>query len=651
MPQHVTVGIVGGGVAGLALAKMLEMLGISYILYEGYHTIAPNADASLGLMPSGLRIFDQLGVLDKIEAFSVDHDRWEHRDWESGRLYRRTSVMRNYPALYFTLSSPRRQDARLRIQARHLSPGRISDIFARREVAVMTALEEGVGEYWFCGRLFLLGDSAHKMVPHAAMGANQAMESAACFVNILRRVNPSLGKEYCSNLRASEAEKCLSSYAAKRKNTLKAVVQAATASRNNQLMAGSAAEDFLHTLPDIREEDILLKPLRSLIRAERLEDWMCGSERVEKYTEASGKALAILNSGGSLAECGLYVHLTNSIREGPRVEKEQPSPRISFCFSNLYQPSPNMNHFFYSIVNLFPLALPNPAEAALPSSTANQVRRDNPTPEEADPHSSMTTLSLLLRCPHRRKELNVYSDAGSALSYKFMIMTSCSYTDPTFRQVTEFHRNPGTKPNRLYQSVPRDTRQRSMSAASHPSTMADSTACLESLGSNNDYLNQLRERPNDDEIADERLLLFRRTLTINTTSRHCGWSSERLAFKIQHQLSEMATRTEAMVPLGKRRLLIAQDETQIFPVAAGYDDSYVDYLSGHPTNPSFMTMQQYGPFRTNLSDHMETLAQYAVGFILQISETVLDELLPTPQQKDIGASNTKMTISLRQRDK
>jgi len=103
MPQHVTVGIVGGGVAGLALAKMLEMLGISYILYESYHTIAPNAGASLGLMPSGLRIFDQLGVLDKIEAFSVDHDRWEHRDGESGRLYRRTSVMRIYPSLYVTI--------------------------------------------------------------------------------------------------------------------------------------------------------------------------------------------------------------------------------------------------------------------------------------------------------------------------------------------------------------------------------------------------------------------------------------------------------------------------------------------------------------------------------------------------------------------
>lgn len=40
---------------------------------------------------------------------------------------------------------------------------RISDVFARKKVAVMTALEEAVGEDWFCGRLFLLGDSAHKV--------------------------------------------------------------------------------------------------------------------------------------------------------------------------------------------------------------------------------------------------------------------------------------------------------------------------------------------------------------------------------------------------------------------------------------------------------------------------------------------------------
>lgn len=99
MREHVTVGIVGGGIAGLTLAKMLEMLGVSYILYESYHHVAPKAGASLGLMPNGLRIFDQLGLINQIETFSVDHDRWEHRDGNSGQLHKLTTAMRHFPAM------------------------------------------------------------------------------------------------------------------------------------------------------------------------------------------------------------------------------------------------------------------------------------------------------------------------------------------------------------------------------------------------------------------------------------------------------------------------------------------------------------------------------------------------------------------------
>lgn len=39
----------------------------------------------------------------------------------------------------------------------------ISDVWENRKVAVMTALEEGVSEYWASQRLVLLGDSAHKV--------------------------------------------------------------------------------------------------------------------------------------------------------------------------------------------------------------------------------------------------------------------------------------------------------------------------------------------------------------------------------------------------------------------------------------------------------------------------------------------------------
>lgn len=36
-------------------------------------------------------------------------------------------------------------------------------IFENKRTAVMTALEEGIADHFFSGRLFVLGDSAHKV--------------------------------------------------------------------------------------------------------------------------------------------------------------------------------------------------------------------------------------------------------------------------------------------------------------------------------------------------------------------------------------------------------------------------------------------------------------------------------------------------------
>ncbi|RSM08654.1 hypothetical protein CEP52_004613 [Fusarium oligoseptatum] len=64
--------IVGGSVSGLSLANMLEKFDIEYILLEAHSTIAPQLGASIGLLPSGLRILDQLGCYDKIRALAGD---------------------------------------------------------------------------------------------------------------------------------------------------------------------------------------------------------------------------------------------------------------------------------------------------------------------------------------------------------------------------------------------------------------------------------------------------------------------------------------------------------------------------------------------------------------------------------------------------
>lgn len=64
--------IVGGSVSGLSLANMLEIFDIDYVLLEAHASIAPQLGASIGLLPSGLRILDQLGCYDKIRELAGD---------------------------------------------------------------------------------------------------------------------------------------------------------------------------------------------------------------------------------------------------------------------------------------------------------------------------------------------------------------------------------------------------------------------------------------------------------------------------------------------------------------------------------------------------------------------------------------------------
>jgi 2-polyprenyl-6-methoxyphenol hydroxylase-like FAD-dependent oxidoreductase len=49
---------------------MLERNGIDFLVLEGYPSIAPQVGASIGLLPNGLRILDQLGCCDKAIAMA-----------------------------------------------------------------------------------------------------------------------------------------------------------------------------------------------------------------------------------------------------------------------------------------------------------------------------------------------------------------------------------------------------------------------------------------------------------------------------------------------------------------------------------------------------------------------------------------------------
>ncbi|EXJ78155.1 hypothetical protein A1O3_09316 [Capronia epimyces CBS 606.96] len=67
--QPFKVVIVGGSVAGLSLANILQEYNIDYVLLEAYPDIAPQVGASIGILPHGNRILDQLGLFQKVLDF------------------------------------------------------------------------------------------------------------------------------------------------------------------------------------------------------------------------------------------------------------------------------------------------------------------------------------------------------------------------------------------------------------------------------------------------------------------------------------------------------------------------------------------------------------------------------------------------------
>lgn len=94
---HYPLAIVGGGIAGLTLALALEKQGVNYILFEARDSLFPDEGASIGLLPNGLRILDQLGLLDEIEKHTLPLQRWRHMDSE-GRLLCETKALGYYPS-------------------------------------------------------------------------------------------------------------------------------------------------------------------------------------------------------------------------------------------------------------------------------------------------------------------------------------------------------------------------------------------------------------------------------------------------------------------------------------------------------------------------------------------------------------------------
>jgi 2-polyprenyl-6-methoxyphenol hydroxylase-like FAD-dependent oxidoreductase len=62
--------IVGGGPVGLTAAHALTRAGIDFVVLESRPTIVIDAGSNLVLLPTGLRLLNQLGLIEDINAIS-----------------------------------------------------------------------------------------------------------------------------------------------------------------------------------------------------------------------------------------------------------------------------------------------------------------------------------------------------------------------------------------------------------------------------------------------------------------------------------------------------------------------------------------------------------------------------------------------------
>lgn len=60
--------IVGGGIAGLALANLLERDETDFIVLEARNAVAPDEGAIIGIGPNGARVFERIGCIARLSA-------------------------------------------------------------------------------------------------------------------------------------------------------------------------------------------------------------------------------------------------------------------------------------------------------------------------------------------------------------------------------------------------------------------------------------------------------------------------------------------------------------------------------------------------------------------------------------------------------
>ena len=133
------------------------------------------------------------------------------------------------------------------------------------------------------------------MVPQGALGGNQAIESAACFINNYRQA---LSNSPSESLSLTDISNFLDSYAKDAGERATKAIDMSSLRCKALLRIGEFEDSCKTRIPNMTEENWLMGSAQMYANAIKLENWSRGSERADYYGRQSEK----IKAGATLGE-------------------------------------------------------------------------------------------------------------------------------------------------------------------------------------------------------------------------------------------------------------------------------------------------------------------------------------------------------------
>ena len=99
MARKLRIGVIGGGIGGVALTAALVQRGIDVKVFERTRVFG-DVGAGIQMTPNAVKVIESLGVLEKLDAVGFLPQSIVGRNWKSGRENFRTPLVKECPELY-----------------------------------------------------------------------------------------------------------------------------------------------------------------------------------------------------------------------------------------------------------------------------------------------------------------------------------------------------------------------------------------------------------------------------------------------------------------------------------------------------------------------------------------------------------------------